>query len=570
MTLAACLTLGASAQQKVQQYFRVTDSNFNVSDWDDDADRPNSINASKNSFTIGKDFNSVAWNFGGEWWEAGVDMSGFDRLVIRLSSVVGNNLQFRIFYKDANGDLKEYEHPDDIVEFEEEVEYIVDFSEDLYDIEGNVVDLTQVKRFTFWNYWNTNEVKDEDGNKISDDGDPSVTVTIAAMYLERTLADGEKDYVDLLSEGKLTFSDDFLDSDDDETTSASYIDNAGVLHMNENATAGIYYEDTPADWSAYKYLVVVPQTPNGDGDNTIKYVLTDLDDNAFESGSFRYGYWNRPRAAVLNLNDVLTTKLGDSSDDAPEYLDDFDTKSIFSFCFELWGGVSSWQYGIAGLYLSNTAPTYSTGFGEDTDATGDYVRDNASANTISTVCLPYASACCGATVYEPVAVDSRETPTELYAAPHAGILEAGKPYIICSNTARNVTFFRAGAGELGSPVQNGALCAGGFTTYYVEADKNYCVLNADGDTFEAVTGKSKRVNSNTAYIDCNMLPEGGEAENGLVFSISGIDGPLAINKVTLGQQTLKTGIVYDLAGRVVGQPTSKGIYIKDGKKFVVK
>lgn len=577
MTLAAGLTLGAGAQQKVSQYFRVTDSNF-VPNFFQDDNNPNSISAAKNSFTIPTSFGAVAWEFGGAFWDPGVDMSGYDKLVIRLSSVEGNNLQFRIFdYEGANGRRAEYKLPDDIVEFDEETEYEVDLTDDLYDINGETLDKANIKRFVFWNYWSTGPKLDDDGNPMyGDDGniitdeDPSATVTISAMYLERTLANGEKDYVDLLQQGKFQFSDDFLDDDDDESTSASFVDNAGIFHLNENAFAGIYYEDEPADWSAYKYLVVVPQVPAGDATPVVDYNLTDEDDNVFAGGRFRYGVWNRPRAAVVDLKTILNTPIGDSTDDAPEYLTEFNTKRIFSLSYTLWGGVSAWEYGVAGVYLSNTAPTWSTGFGEGTDIVGDYVRDNAAENTITTVCLPYAAACCGAQVYEIAGVDSKMEPAELYARPHYGLLEPGKPYILRSNSARNITFFRAGANEQSAPMQNGALMANSFPTYYVEADKNFCILNTDGDTFEAVKDKSKRVNSNTAYLDFTALEETVEQENGLVFGISGIDVALGISNANISHNPIKDNVIYDLSGRKVAQPAKKGMYIMNGKKFVVK
>lgn len=582
MAVAFGLALSAGAQQKVQKYFRVSDGAFNVANWQDE-NNPNSANASQNSFTIPTAFGSVAWNWG-YWWtsDGTLDISKYDKLVIRLSSVVGNNLQFRIFSWNADGNTMEYDMPDDVVEFDEETEYEIDLTEDLYCANeahlGEPLDKEHVLSFTFWNYWSTSPMLDENGDPMYDDegnviadDDPSVTVTISAMYLERTLANGEKDYLDLLADNSFSFSDDFLNDDDDDATSGSYIDNAGTLHVNENATTGIYFEDEPADWSAYRYLVVVPQMPYVDGvSSTVDYNLTDIDDNVFASGSFRYGYFNRPRAAVLDLDNILNLNLGDTSDDAPERLEEFDTSSIFSFHYSLWGGVSTWEYGVAGLFLSNTQPTYSTGFGDSTDQTGDYVRDNAAENTISTVVLPYAAACCGAQVYEVAGVDSKSDPSEVYCAPHYGILEAGKPYILRTNSDKNVTFFRAGCNEEASPKANGALTANSFPTYYVEADKNYCVLNASGDTFEAVTGRSTRVNSNTAYLSFNDMEEAEEVENGLVLYITGVDPANGVAKVTVERDAMKDNKYYDMTGRVVPQPTKKGIYIHNGKKIVLK
>lgn len=567
---ALTLSMGAQAQnQKVQQFFRVSDPTFNVNDWGDD----NSSNVRTNSFTIGSNFGAVAWNFGGNFWDKqGLDLSKYDKLVIRLKSVVGNSVQFRIFDYDAvNGNGSEYAMPDDIVQMDDEVEYEVDFADGLEDIKGRTLDLSCIKRFTFWNYW------DVDGDKTNPDNehyDPDfvdkhpgadVTITISAMYLERTLANGEKDYYDLMGgNNKMQFTDDFLA---DEGGVPSYIDNAGTIHMNENAQGGYFYDEEPADWSNYKYLCIVPQKPYKDGDPTISYLLTDQDDNVFNSGYFRYGFYNRSRAAVQDLTTITSTPLDDDTN-----LENFDTKAITSLKWSLWGGVSTWEYGLAGVWLSNTCPSYSTGFGDGTDNTGDYIIENASENAVMTVCLPFAAALCGAQVYDVAGVDDPANPLELYATPHVGILEAGKPYIIRTNSDRNVIAFRAGANEVSAPTENGALTAPSFHTYYVEADKNYLVLNEDGDTFEGVVGDDIRLNSNTAYIDCSKLSKAEEAQNGLVFSLSNVQPftPSGIAEINTDKKNAPADeAIYDLQGCKVSHPT-QGIYVKNGKKFVVK
>lgn len=572
LLLSALMSLGvgANAQDKVQQYFKVSDNTFVVNSWQDN-DNPNESNPVDNSFTINCMFGAVAWDFGGNWWDKqGLDISGYDKLVIRLKSVVGNTVQFRISDYDALNGSELYTMPDDIVQMDEETEYEIDLTEDLERADGSgVLDKTLIKRFAFWNYWDVDADKTnpENDNYVEGFVDPApgpeVTVTISALYLERTLKNGEKDYVDLLAANKFQFTDEFLA---DEGGSPSYIDNTGTIHMNENAEGGFFFDEEPADWSAYKYLVIVPKQPSSESGVFVRYLLSDVDDNVFDGGTMRWGWWNRPRAAVQDLTAMTTTAMDDDVT-----LDAFDTKQIASLKWSLWGGVAAFEYGLAGVWLSNTAPTYSVGFGDGTDATGDYVIDNTAEGVVSTLCLPYATALCGADVYEVAGVDDPANPTELYAKPHAGILAAGTPYIIRTNTARNVTAFRAGISEVSAPVANGGLVADGFTTYYVEADKNYLVLNADGDGFEAVTERSKRVNSNTAYIDCSKLSQAEEQENGLVFTLTGAQPftPSGIAEVKSNATVKGDGKFYDLSGRTVTNPT-KGLYILNGKKYVVK
>ena len=569
------LALTAGAQDKVKQYFKVGDPTFTTKIWDSE-EAPNEANAVNNSFTIHGMFCAVGWEFGGPFWEPGIDFSQYDKLVLRIKSVVGNDLTFSIFdyasINEGNQPGDEYLLPDNIVQMDEEVEYEIDFREGLDRSNGNgQLNLANIKRFRFWNYWDVDADKTNPENEhyiegfVDPNPGPDVTVTISAMYLERTLANGEKDYLNLLADNKLSFSDEFLA---EEGGVPSYIDNTGVLHMNENAETGIFYGEEAADWSQYRYLCIVPQTPFADGGNVVKYVITDANDNEFESGHFRYGFWNKPRAAVMDLTTILTTNLGD---DAESFLEAFDTKKIASLKWALWGGVNTWEYGIAGAWLSNTAPTYSTGFGDGTDNTGDYVIDNSSENTVRTICLPFAAALCGAQVYEIAGIDNPDDPAELYVKPYFGILEAGKPYIIRTNSARNVTAFRAGANEVGQPEANGALVADDFVTYYVEADKNYLVLNEDGSTFEAVADDDVRVNSNTAYVDCSKLAKAEEQENGLVFAVKGAKPftPSGISEKVIVKSEKFATAIYDLQGRKVSKP-AKGIYVKNGKKYVVK
>src|SRR5574344_3103753 len=96
LTLAAGLTIGANAQQKVDQYFRVTDSNFTVGFWQD-SNNPNTINASKNSFTIPTAFGSVAWTFGSQnFLDPGIYIMVYHKLVSSLYPVVTHFLPVSI------------------------------------------------------------------------------------------------------------------------------------------------------------------------------------------------------------------------------------------------------------------------------------------------------------------------------------------------------------------------------------------------------------------------------------------------------------------------------------------
>lgn len=613
ISLMLFTALATNAQQKVQQFFSVSDPTFNVNFGKstnplrnpdgtfiyEEGGYPdgkvkrgevmdNSSNPLTNSFTLTTEWSTAAWEFGGPFWEPGTDWSKYDKLVIRLSSVVGNNLTLSIWdyasMNTGNSPDDQFTCPDDIVEFDEEQEFVFDLKEGLERRNGNgVLDLTNIKHIRFWNYWDVHgeqinpDEKNYDPTFVDVNPGPEVTVTIAAMYLERTLANGEKDYLNLLEGNTLQFTDSDFEPEEGTEYVKSYMDNTGVLHVQENVEAGIYFDDQPADWSDYKYLVIVPQKPwNGPVDENdptpddpiLTYKLTDTWDITFDSGAFRWFTWNRPRAAVQDLTAIATTEM-DPVDEVPQFAEGFDTKHISSLRICRWGGVSSWEYGIAGMWLSNTCPTFSTRAGLDTDNTGDFIIENASENNVMTICLPFAAALCGAQVYTIAGIDNPAEPAEIYAKPYTGILEAGKPYIIKTNCARNVTAFRAGANEVVSPADNGALVADNFMTYYVEADKNYLTLNEDGE-FEAVVEDDIRLNSNTAYIDCSKLAKAEEQENGLVFAVKGAK-PFEANGISemVNSKLSNSKYTFDLSGRKVNHPV-KGIYVKNGIKVVIK
>ena len=67
-----------------------------------------------------------------------------------------------------------------------------------------------------------------------------------------------------------------------------------------------------------------------------------------------------------------------------------------------------------------------------------------------------------------------------------------------------------------------------------------------------------------AYISVNKV---GNAA-ALTFSYAD-DETTGVNSIDNGQLTIDNSGVYNLAGQRVGQP-SKGIYIKNGRKYVIK
>ena len=87
-------------------------------------------------------------------------------------------------------------------------------------------------------------------------------------------------------------------------------------------------------------------------------------------------------------------------------------------------------------------------------------------------------------------------------------------------------------------------------------------LAAEGETANIVMGKANAVEANQCYIDTP------EDESNVIIAAAGEvpADPTAIQAATIARQASP---IYDLQGRRVMNPT-KGLYIKNGKKAIVK
>ncbi len=97
-----------------------------------------------------------------------------------------------------------------------------------------------------------------------------------------------------------------------------------------------------------------------------------------------------------------------------------------------------------------------------------------------------------------------------------------------------------------------------------DAELNAYVLSKVGNdvAFYVLDSEARTIGMNKAYL---VLAEGSPAVK-LNFggNLTGIDA------VDNGELTIDNAPVYDLSGRVVANPTKGGVYIKNGKKFIVK
>lgn len=290
------------------------------------------------------------------------------------------------------------------------------------------------------------------------------------------------------------------------------------------------------DWSAYKYFVMVPQQAFVDAENiTTHFYITA---NGTEADLVDYQVWN-PEASS---KDLTTIENGVS----------MIQNAYFRFIFD-WISETK-TFPLSAVYLSNTAPQKT------------HTRPSAAAGTWGTICLPYAAAIMNAKVYDVVGVNSIEQPQTLYLEQVHGVLLPGKAYVFCTTGTNDVTAYRVSMDEEASPVA-GHL-TGSFTDNTPVPVGSYILV---GTKWKKVVEETpKTISANRAYLTLDnslVVDETEAAARGYArFDISG--GVTGIENVK-GTVKAEDDVIYNLNGVRVTNP-SKGVYVKNGKKLIIK
>ena len=299
---------------------------------------------------------------------------------------------------------------------------------------------------------------------------------------------------------------------------------------------------TPQDWSAYKYITVVSQMPwdekytGGTDDGYKARIWGGTEENPYggEISGFDL-YWQvwAPRFATndmsayagkANLNNVRWLVCQAENEKGVDFQ-------------------------ISAIYLSNTATELI------------HTRTNTAKDTWYTLCLPKNAAVCGAEVYDVVGyAETDGVPSALYLQRVMGVLEAGKAYIMKSNSTKDITFYNAGAATAAAAT-DGALKGTLSDNTSVPAGSYILV----GNQWKNVVGNNT-VNANRAYLTLtDDLKVNVAPSRAIRMTFDGGE--------TTGIETLQSAeaadAVYSLSGVQVKQPT-RGIYVKNGKKYVVK
>lgn len=103
----------------------------------------------------------------------------------------------------------------------------------------------------------------------------------------------------------------------------------------------------------------------------------------------------------------------------------------------------------------------------------------------------------------------------------------------------------------------------------VTGQTNYILVNKDGNIVFSkalANGENKNISMNKAYLS---IPAGSPV-NQFALSFGNEGETTGINAIEAGQAGSTAAPVYDLSGRRISQPATRGIYIRGGKKFMVK
>ena len=204
------------------------------------------------------------------------------------------------------------------------------------------------------------------------------------------------------------------------------------------------------------------------------------------------------------------------------------------------------------------------------------VRKNTTVGKFGTICLPFAGTVPeNATVYS--IVYRNDASTKLYLQ-EENLLKAGVGYVYKSTDENDIYFNAATEGTveiLDAPVTDGEALVGTFTDlvpgetftgdfYYLLHDNAWVKV---GSQFIGTAGaKGYR-----AYLDLNQvatLPSESSISP-LMVTMRLPGGATDVEALEVQDGQMGDGVYYTLTGQRVTNPT-KGIYIKDGKKVIMK
>ena len=328
-----------------------------------------------------------------------------------------------------------------------------------------------------------------------------------------------------------------------------------------------YFGDGNAFDDATKQLTLVEGGAAGWSLNTdfsvYEYAVVVMNEPAHDDFSFRFfdenNYWSAAteNSAVGNGNLYASYKLDELQKKVNEELIDFNESQVYIACFWAAGwGQGKTTHSLSHVFLTNVLP----------DWDNPEVRTTTVGN-YGTVCFEYPAVVSGAYIYTVEGKDAEGT--TLYLKPYNGVLTAGVPYIYRSINEEGVNFYQMESEEAKSetPVTRNGLVGCLNTT----VDKGGYALYTDNAWYKI---DAQVTFENRAYLDLNAVPVLADEEvaaanvNRMVLGDWETTG---IDEVKASPTQVDDEAVYNLSGiKMDADNLPKGIYIRGGKKFIVK
>lgn len=528
LTLATVfLSMGFTASlAQEQKELKLDDPEFVLNKWWDEI-HSNETDLETNTLKIhgrpGDD--SAGEYYGGQagWvFTTPISVDDYDKLVVKIKNEGPAVVQIRVFQDGVGEAFYDFAVSEETQNYEFDLKNIY---------KGNITTdtpITTINSVYFWGYWGG-------GN----------TIVIDEIYFEKEIVDPtESVYTDKYfplstEEG---FNIELWNPKDETNNDVKYnaFDNATKQLTLGNYNAAGWTFNNGEDFSKYKYAVVVLNQPQTCG---LQFRL--FDEN---------NYFSKCTEDAFNDNFYLTlelNKLFKRDADKPDGIGDkLDPSHIYIAAFWSYTGTSS----ISNVFLTNVEPNWAKPEARSTTS-GNY----------GTVCLPYPAVCTNGYVYTIAGKDAEGT--TLYLEPYNGVMRPGTPYIYKS-IGEGVKFYQLESEDAQADealTYNGLVGCFNTTTqgdtYYALGSNNQWVKMDANVTFK-----------NRAYLDLSSVPTLEEEEPSVAnVAMRVIPGTTGIETVQQ-DETTDDQAIYTLSGIRVddGAKLGRGIYIRGGKKFIVK
>jgi hypothetical protein len=215
---------------------------------------------------------------------------------------------------------------------------------------------------------------------------------------------------------------------------------------------------------------------------------------------------------------------------------------------------SEHKLSLANVFLTNTLPSW------DSPVT----RTTTSGN-YGTVCLPYPAICTDGYVYQIKSINSAKT--QLTIEPYNGVMKPGVPYIYKS-IGDGVNFYEINDSKvLASEASSYHGLVGCFDAASIANDNNHYVLK--NNKWYLVNSTSFSSAANRAYINIADVPVSEASAKGMTMDLS--EETTGVNTINVSNNGEEEA-TYTITGVKLGKDATlqRGIYIRGGKKFVVK